>query len=64
MLFISHDLAVVRHVSDTVAVLLHGELVELGATGPTFASPRHPYTAELLASVPGGPRFSLDTPVG
>jgi len=60
MLFISHDLAVVRHVSDTVAVLLHGDLVELGLTGATFAEPSHPYTAQLLASVPGDPRFRLD----
>ena len=60
MLFISHDLAVVRHVSDTVAVLLHGDLVELGPTGATFAEPSHPYTAQLLASVPGDPRFRLD----
>ena len=60
MLFISHDLAVVRHVSDTVAVLLHGDLVELGPTGATFATPNHPYTAQLLASVPGDPSFRLD----
>ena len=60
MLFISHDLAVVRHVSDSVAVLLHGDLVELGPTGATFAEPSHPYTAQLLASVPGDPRFRLD----
>jgi peptide/nickel transport system ATP-binding protein len=60
MLFISHDLAVVRHVSDAVAVLLHGDLVELGPTGATFAAPSHPYTAQLLASVPGDPRFRLD----
>jgi len=60
MLFISHDLAVVRHVSDTVAVLLHGDLVERGPTGATFAAPNHPYTAQLLASVPGDPRFRLD----
>ncbi|MFJ4084663.1 ATP-binding cassette domain-containing protein [Streptomyces iakyrus] len=62
MLFISHALAVVRHVSDTVAVLLHGDLVELGPTGATFAKPNHPYTAQLLASVPGDPRFRLDGP--
>jgi len=60
MLFISHDLAVVRHVSDTVAVLLHGDLVELGPTGATFAEANHPYTTRLLASVPGDPRFRLD----
>ena len=60
MLFISHDLAVVRHVSDAVAVLLHGDLVEFGPTAATFAKPNHPYTAQLLASVPGAPGFSLD----
>jgi ABC-type oligopeptide transport system ATPase subunit len=58
-LFISHDLAVVRHVSDTVAVLLHGDIVELGPTGATFAGPNHPYTAQLLVSVPGDLRVRL-----
>ncbi|MBC9711083.1 ABC transporter ATP-binding protein [Streptomyces sp. TRM66268-LWL] len=56
MLFISHDLAVVRHVCDEVAVLKDGELVELAARDALFGEPRHPYTRLLLDSVPdGGP---------
>jgi ABC-type oligopeptide transport system ATPase subunit len=50
MLFISHDLAVVRHVSDAVAVLRHGELVEHGPAAEIYRDPAHPYTRELLAS--------------
>ncbi|MDI2132103.1 ABC transporter ATP-binding protein [Yinghuangia seranimata] len=53
MLFISHDLAVVRHVSDEVAVLRHGRLVEHGPCAEVFGAPREPYTKVLLASVPG-----------
>jgi peptide/nickel transport system ATP-binding protein len=60
MLFISHDLAVVRHVSDQVAVLLHGRLVEHGPARDVFAAPAHAYTRRLLDSVPGGPGFVLD----
>ncbi|MFH9736782.1 ABC transporter ATP-binding protein [Streptomyces roseolus] len=52
MLFISHDLAVVRHVSDEVAVLRHGELVEQGPCREVYRAPSHPYTRRLLASVP------------
>src|SRR5262249_22188927 len=48
MLFISHDLAVVRHLCDRVLVLHGGEVVESGATEPIFAAPRHPYTQTLL----------------
>ena len=51
-LFISHDLGVVRHVSDRMAVMYLGRLVELGPTDEVFARPAHPYTAALLASVP------------
>jgi peptide/nickel transport system ATP-binding protein len=51
-LFISHDLSVVRHVSDQVAVMYLGRVVELGETERVFTQPAHPYTAALLASVP------------
>ncbi len=52
LLFISHDVSVIRHVSDRVAVMYLGKLVELAETERLFASPAHPYTASLLASVP------------
>ncbi|WP_415950134.1 ABC transporter ATP-binding protein [Streptomyces sp. KLOTTS4A1] len=52
MVFISHDLAVVRHVSDEVAVLCHGELVEQGRVHDVYRAPQHSYTRRLLASVP------------
>jgi oligopeptide transport system ATP-binding protein len=51
-LFVSHDLAVVRHVCDRVAVMYLGRLAEMAPRGALFASPRHPYTRALLASVP------------
>ena len=52
MLFISHDLGVVRHVSDRVAIMYLGRIVEMGDTEAVFANPRHPYTRALLDSIP------------
>jgi peptide/nickel transport system ATP-binding protein len=51
-LFISHDLGVVRHVSDRVAIMYLGRVVETGPTSEIFSAPRHPYTKALLDSVP------------
>ncbi len=52
MLFISHDLAVVSHVADRVAVMYAGSLVELASKSAIFANPAHPYTQGLLRAIP------------
>jgi len=51
-LFIAHDLAVVRHIADRVAVMFMGRLVEIGPGEALFADPRHPYTRSLLDAAP------------
>jgi peptide/nickel transport system ATP-binding protein len=65
-LFISHDLSVIRHISDRVAVMYLGQLVELAETDELFDNPQHPYTEALLQSIPvpdpraGGQRGVLE----
>ena len=59
-LFISHDLAVVRYLSDQIGVMYLGELVEIGPAERVFRPPFHPYTQSLIAAVPrlGGEAFA------
>ena len=78
VLFISHDLAVVRHVSDRVVVVYLGKVMEDGPTEQVFSDPRHPYTRALMAAAPkfgvkkepgksaltGEPPSAMDLPSG
>ena len=60
VLFVSHDLNVVRLLTDRVAVMYLGRIVETGPSGAIFRSPKHPYTQSLVSAIPGqGPRIRL-----
>ena len=60
-LFVSHDLNVVRLLTDRVAVMYLGKIVEMGPSSAVFADPAHPYTQALVSAIPGhGPRIRLD----
>ena len=62
MLFISHDLSVVRYVSDIIAVMYLGRIVECGPADDVLLDPQHPYTLELLAAAPRPGAASADLP--
>lgn len=51
-IFITHDISVVRHIADRIAVMNHGEIVEIGNADDVLEQPKHKYTRELLAAVP------------
>jgi peptide/nickel transport system ATP-binding protein len=55
-LFISHDLGVINHLSDQVLVMKDGVVVERGTPDDIFNRPSHPYTRELISSLPDHPR--------
>ena len=60
-LFIAHNLAVVKHISDRIAIMYLGKIVETGPADEVYQNPRHPYTRALIAAIPEGD-FSRTTP--
>jgi peptide/nickel transport system ATP-binding protein len=52
-IFISHDLSVVKYISDRVMVMHHGSVVEMADADELYRNPQHPYTRQLLAAIPG-----------
>ena len=60
MLFITHDLSIVRRIADRVAVMQHGKLVEIEACKTLFSAPKHPYTKLLIESDPRGAPVNVD----
>jgi oligopeptide transport system ATP-binding protein len=56
-IFISHDLRVVRHIADEVAVMRKGKIVEVGNINDIYQSPKEEYTRSLLSSIPGQKRL-------
>ncbi|GAB3644673.1 ABC transporter ATP-binding protein [Glycomyces tarimensis] len=62
VLFVTHDLSLANYISERVIIMRHGAVVEMGATGKVFGDPQHPYSRNLLASVPQLHRKWSDDP--
>jgi oligopeptide/dipeptide ABC transporter ATP-binding protein len=62
-LFVTHDLAVVRYMADSIAVMYLGRIVEQGSREQLFQDPRHPYTHALLAAIPPAPGAEVTPPL-